>query len=144
MIRKLAFVSLVLVSSVAIADSLEEQKAHKKQQAELDDEIKSMNKSCDTKMTVSVDWGSWGGQIDAGAPKKTSIICYKAIWDMENMCRDKDAKAAIQKEVTAVSCRGGGGDQASVKLDGTTLVYTGAITQKKAADVKGYLMKTLK
>lgn len=144
MIRKLAFLSIVLISSAAVADSLEEQKAHKKQQAELDDEISSMNRACDTKMAVTVDWASWGGNIDAGGPKRTAIICYKPIWDVTNMCRDKDAKAAIQKEITAVECRGGAGDQATVKLAGTSLVYTGAVTQKKPADVKGYLMKTLK
>jgi hypothetical protein len=138
----LSFVTLTTL--VASADSLEEQKARKKQQAEVDDMMKSMNKSCDAKITMTVEWDSWNGKIDAGAPKKTSTICYKPIWVIEQLCSDKDAKPAVQKDITSIVCRGGGGDQATVKLDGKTLVYTGSIDQKKAADVKEYLMKNLK
>jgi hypothetical protein len=136
--------SSLVVSTLATADSLEEQKARKAQQKEMDDEMKDLNKSCGTSIALSVDWDSWAGKIDAGAPKKTSIICFKPVWVLQQMCSDKDAKAAIQKEVTQLVCRGGGGDQATVVLDGAKLVYTGAIDQKKAADVKAYLMKTLK
>lgn len=136
--------SSLAMSTLATADSLEEQKARKAQQKEIDDEMTDLNKSCGTSIAMTVDWDSWNGKIDAGAPKKTSIICYKPVWVLQQMCSDKDAKAAIQKEVTALVCRGGGGEQATVKLDGSKLVYTGAIDQKKAADVKAYLMKTLK
>ena len=124
--------------------SLSELQQRKSQEDMLQSSIKDLNHRCGSTIAVRIDWPSWNGNIRDEHSHTAGAICSGVVSDIGMMCGNKDVKSAVQKGITSVVCKGGGtGDTSSIALDGTNVVYTGALAQTKRAETKKYLMDHL-
>jgi len=122
--HRFLIVTMILGSTVAFADSIEEkrQKADAEKLVEFD--VKSMNKACKTTMpeTGVIDWASWKTIVD-DKNNKASSACKYVAYGMGNLCRgDKIAQETVAKDVKKLSCMGDSADDITFELKGDTLV----------------------
>ena len=84
--------------------TLKERKIVKKVEAELaEDEIKTMNKACGSKIKVTINWASFK-KADAISSTIDSA-CSDALDQIERVCQDDLGKEAVSTTIKAVTCQ---------------------------------------
>jgi hypothetical protein len=93
------------------------------------------------------DWDSWGGKLTDGG-HHAYLICGVGVDAIRGMCASDhkgDVKTAITNQVKTFACHGGAGDDATMKLNGTQVDFTGDLAQKHGVkpSPKEILMQSL-
>jgi hypothetical protein len=122
--RRLMIVTMILSSTVAFADTIEEKRQKEDAEKLVASNIKSMNKTCKTAIPDAgvIDWASWKTIVDEKNNKAGSSCKYVA-YGIESLCRsDKIAQETVAKDVKKLTCLGDGADDVTFEMKGDTLV----------------------
>lgn len=140
-----ALLGLGLLPALASAQSLEEKKYRKEQEAYLKSEsTDSMNEKCGTKIEVTIDWSKF--KLDEIKSKNVSTYgyCQPSVNTVRSLCDDADAKPEVVKKVKKIVCKYGGPGKRALTLKGGTLEWTIDWDAANNDDyVKEFLMKNL-
>jgi hypothetical protein len=122
--KNLIVTSLLLVSTVAFAESLEEKKYWKGENDYINKSIESANDGCGAKFTF--DWVD-KEKLRAAAEKADNSpygICLAIVDQVGSLCREgEDEKAAVKKNIKGFRC--GYSKPRSLELSGGIIKYMG-------------------
>lgn len=113
----------LLAFQVVPAQSLLEKREAQQQMDNIKDDMESMNKKCDAKMTFKYDLKSFGD-------KKTwheyspSSRCVSLVNALFSICDTPDGKEAVKKNIKELTCNFGGAGKRAFKKAGNKLNYT--------------------
>jgi hypothetical protein len=141
-LRILVIATVVLGSTLAWADTIEEKRVKDQAEKMAADRIKRVNENCKTSVpeTGYIDWSSWDGKTD-----KAGNACKWVLFATATLCRsDKIAQETVAKNVKTMVCKGDSTDDIKFELKGTKLVVhtlDGAKDSEKKT--KAWLTKNL-
>jgi hypothetical protein len=122
--NKLVITSLLLISTVAFAESLEEKKYWKGENDYITKAVESANESCGGKF--SFDWiekAKFRSEAEK-ADNSPSSICLAVVDQVASLCRDgEDEKTAVRAKIKGFRC--GYGKPRSLELTGSIIKYMG-------------------
>ncbi len=146
--RKLAAFALFLASTISTAIPALSQSLKEREGIETDKETilldeKSMNKTCDSHIKLSVDYASYKGaggvDEDHNAPWKDSRNASSTV---EQICGESDiVKTTVQSKIDSIVC--GWSAKEEISLQGKTLHYSTPYGQGNPVHVKDFLEKNL-
>ncbi|HEV7559070.1 MAG TPA: hypothetical protein VGO00_26535 [Kofleriaceae bacterium] len=149
--NKLVIGMVLVVSSLAFADSLEEKRIKADAEKLLQFDVSKMNKSCKATVpdTGVIDWSTWRDVKDpAGGSTKVHSQCGYVAYAMDLTCangNDKIAQDTIAKDVKRLVCMGDAGADLRLELlkDGTLVIHTSFAVKETVNKTKGWLAKNL-
>lgn len=148
--NKVVIGMILVVSSLASADSLEDKRIRADAENLLQFQVSKMNKSCKATVpdTGVIDWSSWKDLRDpAGGSTKIHTQCGYVAYAMDLMCNsgnDKIAQETVAKDVKRIVCRGDAGADLKLELkDGTLVIHTSFAVKETVNKTKGWLAKNL-
>jgi len=102
---RIVVASVLLVSSLARAESLEERKYWRGQMAMLDSDLREANEECEVEITFEyIDKAEMRAAAEKGkfSPR---VVCNPLIKEIARTCRDGDKrKAAVAKKAKTLQC----------------------------------------
>ena len=132
----------VVVSSAAVAQSLELRKRHAEQEAELARLTALTNKACGMELRSTIDLGSF--DPDEFLQKSAASWCAAALTAIENVCGDPMGKQAVAGAVKSLTCSGA--PEVSVELSHGELRYAfpfSSSSNQNEMTIRTYLGKHL-
>jgi hypothetical protein len=141
--NKLIVTSLLLISTVAFAESLEEKKYWKGETDYVNKAIESANEACGVKFTFDwIDKTKFRSEAEK-ADNSPNSICSVVIDQVASLCRDgEDEKTAVKGKIKGFRC--GYGKPRSLDLTGGILKYLGNNDEANFSDwAKPWLTKKL-
>ena len=141
--KKLVTVCLLLATTTAHAESLEEKKFWKRQRDYIDEKLKIAHKNCGT--SFSFDWDN--APVLRAEVEKTKHtpngVCGAVIEAVSSICREgADEKATVKAKITGFTC--GFAKERTLELKGGIVKYNGNNTQSNFDDwAKPWLLKHL-
>src|SRR4051794_32589347 len=106
--RKFVIATLLLGSTLATADSIEEKRQKADSESLLKHEVQSANKACKTTVpeTDIIDWSTFKVIVD-DKNSSAGSVCKYVVYGMGNLCRgDKIAQETVAKDVKKFVCKG--------------------------------------
>jgi len=134
---------LLIATTTAQADSLEERKFWKRNRDYIDEGLKKADKACGT--TFKFDWEN-APTLRAEVEKtkhSPSGVCQSIISVVASICREgEDEKATVKAKITGFTC--GYAKERTLDFKGSTLRYQGNNTQSNFDEwAKPWLLKHL-
>ena len=145
--RRFVTVLLVLGSTVAAADTIEEKRLKEEAETYVTQEMKPMNKVCKTTMSESgvIEWSAWKTLVD-DKNNKVGTACKYVAYGMANLCRsDRIAQESVAKDIKKIVCKGDTTEDIKFDLDkdGTLTVHTRLGMKDTDRKTKTWLTKNL-
>ena len=141
--KKLVTVCLLLATTTAYAESLEEKKFWKRQRDYINEKLKKASTQCGT--NFSFDWDNASVlRTEVGKTKHTPHgVCGSVIDVVASVCREgADEKATVKAKITGFTC--GFAKERTLDLKGGIVKYNGNNTQSNFDEwAKPWLMKHL-
>lgn len=122
--------------TLAAMQKFDRKAAEGKQEAQLGEKLERLNKACETKLSIKVNWSS----ITDDVLKSTSIASYcgNVLDGLRGLCSSKVGKETVAKKVASVDCQFGAA--LDVTLKGTALTLT---TAKDAPNQEDFIKTSL-
>jgi hypothetical protein len=145
--RTFVTVLLVLGTTVAAADTIEEKRLKEEADKLVAFEMKSLNKNCKTTIPDAgiIDWSTWKELVNDKNSKVGSVCMYIA-FGMNNLCRsDRIAQESVAKDIKKIVCKGDSTEDLKFELDkdGTLVVHTHLGMKDTDKKTKTWLTKNL-
>jgi hypothetical protein len=141
--KTLLTAAILLVTTTAYAESLEEKQFWKRQRNYVDEKLKVAEKACGFK--IAFDWVEKETLRSEVEKTKHSPngVCTGIIDDVAAICRQgDDEKAAVKAKISSVTC--GYAKERNLDLKGGTLNYRGNNTQSNFSEwARPWLLKHL-
>jgi hypothetical protein len=123
--QKLVMIMVVLGSTIAAADTMEEKRIKADAEKLVAFSVKQMNKACKTTIpdTDVIDWASWKTLKDETSAKVSSQ-CGNVAYGIDQLCHsDKIAQETVAKDIKKLTCMGDTTEDIKLELKGDTLVF---------------------
>jgi hypothetical protein len=141
-LKLLATTSFLVVSTAAIAQSLEIRKRQADQDAELSRLVALTNKACGIDLKATIDTATFNP--DEFLQKSAVSWCSAALTALENVCSDAMGKQAVAGGVKTLTCSGA--SAVSVELTNGDLKYAfpfSSASNENELTIRTYLGKHL-
>jgi hypothetical protein len=141
--KPLVTACILLVTTTAFAESLEEKKFWKRQRDYIDEHLKKADKACGTNFSFDwVDQPTLRSEV-AKTKHSPSGVCGIIIDTVASVCREgEDEKATVRAKITGFTC--GYAKDRSLDLKGGIVKYSGNNTQSNFSEwAKPWLLKHL-
>jgi hypothetical protein len=146
-VRILVIATIVLGSTLAWADTIEEKRMKEAAEQDSAKQIKHMNEKCKTSVSETgyIDWSSWKALKSEDGRNKVAHACRWVPYGIGALCRsDKIAQEMVAKNIKKMVCKGDATDDVQFEMKGNTLVVHTLLgaqgTEKKA---RSWLTKNL-
>ena len=141
--KTLVTAAILLVTTTAFAESLEERKFWKRQRDYVDEKLKKANKACDTNFTFDwIDPPTLRSEVEK-TKHSPQGVCFSIIDVVDSVCREgADEKATVKAKITGFTC--GYAKERTLDLKGGVLKYQGNNVQSNYSEwAKPWLLKHL-
>jgi len=141
--KTLVTTAILLVTTTAFAESLEERKFWKRQRDYVDETLKKANKACDVNFTFDwIDQPTLRSEVEK-TKHSPNGVCSAIIDVVASVCREgADEKATVKAKITGFTC--GYAKERSLDLRGGVVKYQGNNVQSNFSEyAKPWLLKHL-
>ena len=131
--KTLIAAAILIATTTAHAESLEEKQFWKRQRNYVDKEIETANKACGANFTFDwVDKPTLRAEVEK-TKHSPNGVCTNIIGVVAHICRQgEDEKSTVKEKITGFTC--GYAKERNLSLSGKTLKYNGNNTQSNFDD----------